>query len=690
MHAAPATSKTRIIVLGALAFLWLGLLFTRLVEIQLLRHAELARRAQRQQQRTLEITPKRGVVYDRQGRQLAVSVGVDSIFAVPADVTDPQLAANLLAPVLEMEETLLADRLASDRSFVWLKRKLDADQAERVAGLNLTGIYSQREYKRFYPKRELAAHVLGFVGIDENGLAGVEYSLDKVIRGQPQRLLITADGRRRIIERHNQVPTEGASVVLTLDEGIQYLAEQELARAVTETGAGRGTIIVQDTRNGEILAMSSLPAFNPNEPTAVPSSRHVNPALSLAYEPGSTFKVVTVAGALEEGLTWPAEVIDCQQGSIVIAGHRIRDHKPFGLLSLREVIYQSSDVGAIKIGLRLGNEKMYEHVRRWRFGQPTGIELPAESRGMLRPAKNWSQISIGAISMGQEVAVTPLQLVTAISAIGTGGVWVQPRIVKKIIRQDAEEEFTRPRTERIIPSEVAEELRRMLLGVVTQGTGREAQPAGYTAAGKTGTAEKINESGTYSSTDFIASFAGFAPAEDPAVSVVVVLDSPRGKRYHGGEVAAPVFARVVERTLAYLNTPRNLPVVPRRAEVHMERASIQDNRPSRFDLADEAGAALMPGDGEEGAGEFLLATDEEKSSPSVVLVRGDAVAVPDLMGMSLRGATERLAAAGLEPAVVGGGVAVVQRPAAGTRVPRGSRVWVEFRRSLPSAPARSM
>jgi cell division protein FtsI (penicillin-binding protein 3) len=684
MRAAPATSKTRIIFLGALAFLWLGLLITRLFDVQFLRHADLARRAQHQQQRTLEITPKRGVVYDRRGRELAVSIGVDSVFAIPPDVTDPRLAADLLAPVLEMEETLLADRLRSDRSFVWLKRKLDAAQAERVRSLNLAGIHSQREYKRFYPKRELAAHVLGFVGIDENGLAGIEYSLDKAIGGRPQRLLITADGRRRIVERHNQVPTEGASVVLTLDEGIQYVAEQELARALEATGSARGTILVQDTRNGEILAMASLPAYNPNEPTAVPTSRHVNPAVSLAYEPGSTFKVVTVAGALDEGLTWPAEVIDCQQGSIVIAGHTIRDHKPFGLLSVREVIYESSDVGAIKIGLRLGDHKMYDHIRRWRFGQPTGIELPAESRGLLRPARNWSQVSIGAISMGQEVAITPLQLTGAVSAIGNGGVWVQPRMIRKIIRPDGQEESTRPQTERIISSEVAEELRRMLLGVVTQGTGRKAQPAGYTAAGKTGTAEKIDATGTYSSTDYIASFAGFAPADDPAITVVVVLDSPRGRQFHGGEVAAPVFAKVVERTLAYLNVPKNLPVLPRRVEPPVERAAARGERTG------EAGVAEGFPEREGQPGGFVLTADRQEPARGVVLVERDAVAVPDLTGMPLRTVTERLARLGLEPALVGSGVAVTQRPPAGRRVPRGSRVWVEFERSLPEAPARSM
>ncbi len=701
MRSAPAASKTRIVFLGVVAFLWLGLLFGRLVELQVIRHADFSRRAQRQQQRTLEVTPQRGVLYDRNGRELAVSIGVDSVFAVPADVTDPTLAARLLAPVLGQEATALEDRLRSDRSFVWLKRKLDAPEAERVRSLNLEGVYFQREYKRFYPKRELAAHVLGFVGIDENGLAGIEYALDDVIRGQPQRLLLTADGRRRTVMRHNQVPSEGASVVLTLDENLQYLAEQELAAAVAETRARSGTILVQETRSGEVLALANYPTFNPNEATALPPARHVNPAISLAYEPGSTFKVVTVAGALEEGLTHPTEVIDCQQGSIEIAGHRIRDHKPFGLLTLREVIEESSDVGAIKIGLRLGNEAMYQHIRRWRFGQPTGIELPAESPGLLRPARRWSRISIGAVSMGQEVAITTMQLAAAISAIGNGGVWVQPHVVRQIIRGNQQQETTRVASERILPEGVAEELRRMLAGVVRQGTGQAAQPAGYTAAGKTGTAQKIDQSGTYSPTDFIASFAGFAPAENPVLTVAVVLDSPRGKLYHGGEVAAPVFASMMERALAYLNIPRSQPVpveLPRR---RLQPDAVQDFQPGQFEstpwrepdprLTGEAVEARYIRSPGEGSIPMAVATGSEPAASStIVVVNSDTVLVPDLVGLSLRAVGEQCSRLGLEPLLVGRGIAAAQRPAAGTRLPRGSRVWVELRPTVPAAPARSM
>lgn len=701
MRSAPTASQTRIIFLGAIALLWLGSLLVRLVDLQVLRYDEFARRAERQQQRTLDVTPQRGVIYDRNHHELAVSIGVDSVFAIPSEIKDPALVARLLAPVLGLEPTVLEDRLRSDRSFVWVKRKLDAAEADRVRALNLTGISFQREHKRFYPKRELAAHVLGFVGLDENGLAGIEYALDEVIRGRPQRLVITTDGRRRWFARHNQVLSEGASVVLTLDENIQYVAERELAAAVARTRARSGTIIVQDPRSGEILALANYPTFNPNNPTAVPAAWHVNPALSLTYEPGSTFKVVTVSAALEEGLARPDEIIDCQQGSIVLAGHRIHDHKPFGLLSLREVISESSDVGAIKVGLRVGDAKMYDHIRRWHFGRATGIELPAESAGLVRPVGNWSRISIGAISMGQEVAVTPLQLVSAISAIGNGGTWMQPRVVRQIIRGNQPEPATPLSGERILPVSVAEELRRMLAGVVTHGTGQAAQPAGYSAAGKTGTAQKIDETGRYSRTDFIASFAGFAPVENPAISVIVVLDSPRGPLYHGGEVAAPVFRAVVERVLGYLNVPPDLPALPERSQPPLQRAAVQDFRPGQFDPAawpesnpgGNVVAAVAQGTQQRGKPLSVATLPASTGLPranSIVLLNGDTVAVPDLTGLSLRAVGERCSRLGIEPVLIGSGVAVAQHPPAGTRLPRGSRIWVEFRPALPAAPARRM
>jgi len=725
MRLVSGSGRTRVLFLGVVAFLWLGAILARLIDLQVIRHGELSSRAQRQQQRTLDVTPKRGVLYDRNRHELAVSVSVDSVFAIPNEVTDPERTARRLSPVLSVDPTTLEDRLRSSRSFVWLKRKLTAAEADRVRALGLPGVYSQPEHKRFYPKRELAAHVLGFVGLDEDGLAGLELGLDSVIRGRSRRLVISADGRRRWFDRAGEAPAEGASVVLTLDENIQYIAERELAAAIQKTRASSGTIIVQDPHSGEILALANYPTFNPNNPGAVPQQNHVNRALSFVYEPGSTFKVVTVASALEEGAARPDEIIDCQQGAIYIAGHRIRDHKPFGLLSLRQVIYESSDVGAIKVGLRLGDDKMYQHIRRWRFGQPTGIDLPAESSGLLRPASNWSRISIGAISMGQEVAITSLQLTAAISAVANGGVWVQPHVVREVFRGNQAEPVPPKQQERIIESRVAEELRRMLAGVVREGTGRAAQPQGYSAAGKTGTAQKIDASGTYSRSDFVASFTGFAPLDAPVITVTVVLDSPRGL-YHGGEAAAPVFRSVVERVLAYRNIPRDLPVKAPAAPLRLERAATSDFVPGQFDPApgmSEAG--VFSGDSSDwrnyvktvattavsAANKLppnlpppqptgpparlpdIQPTGEPGGLPPLTIVvvsDTETVAVPDLIGRPLRLVGEECSKRGLEAMLVGSGVAVLQRPEPGMRVPRGSRIWVQFQPVLPRAPERPM
>lgn len=691
-----ATSRARVIGLGAVAFLWLGLICARLVQLQVVRHGEFVQRAERQQQRLITVSPKRGILYDRNRRELAISISVESAFAVPGEIPDPERTARRLAALVGQPADQMAERLRSGRSFVWVARKLDARVADRIRVLNLQGIYFQRENKRFYPKRELAAHVLGFVGVDENGLAGIEYALDPQIRGPESRLIISTDGRRRWFHRSEDSPGEGASVVLTLDETVQFIAERELAAAIARTRARSGTIIVSDPKSGEILALANWPSFNPNAPTEVPPSYHLNRAVSLAFEPGSTFKVVTVAAALEEGLTRPQEVVDCQQGGIVLAGHVIRDHKAFGPLTVREIIHQSSDVGAIKLGLRLGERKMYEHIRRWGFGQPTGVGLPAESPGLLRSPGNWSRISIGAIAMGQELAVTPLQLVAAFSAIANGGEWVAPDILREVIPFGAPKGAAPPLPprRRILSPQTAERLRSMLRGVVMEGTGVLALPDGYSAAGKTGTAEKIDETGTYSSTEFIASFIGFAPAVEPVVTVLVVLESPVGL-YHGGEVAAPVFKKVVEEALAYLNVSPDLPVRPAPSRPRLEHAVVRDFSPAQREsfFRPVAAANSKPGFSTPNEWQSQASSAEwhapEQAGSRVIVERGESVRVPDLVGKSVREVVEECARLGLEVELAGSGVAAEQFPPAGTRLPPQSTVRVAFRESTPP-PGRIM
>ena len=693
MRSRGTASRTRIVLLALAAFCWLGLISYRLFELQVLRHTEFSRQVERQHQRTLDVTPRRGTIYDRNGRELAVSISVDSIFAVPSEVESPRETARTLARLLRSDATEIENRLRSSRSFVWIERKVDAAVAEKVRKLKLHGIHFEKEHKRFYPKRELAAHVLGFVGLDEDGLGGLEYAFDRELRGAPERVVITADGRRRTYRRDVTNSPGTAELVVTLDENIQYIAESELARAVRQSGAKGGSVIVQDPYTGEILAMANYPAFNPNNPMAGPVSRHVNGSISLPYEPGSTFKVVTVAAALEEGLTTPLEIIDCQMGGILIAGHLIRDWRPFGRLPVREIFHQSSDVGAIKLGMRLGEERFYEHIRRWGFGEKTGLELPAESRGILRPPKQWSRISIGALSMGQELAVTPVQLAAAVSAVANGGEWVRPSVVRELLVEGVPRRKSPPERRRILSEGVTAEMQRMFAGVVTVGTGEKARLDGYSSAGKTGTAQKIDrQTGTYSETEFVASFAGFAPVSRPAVTVVVTVDAPAGEERGGGDIAAPLFRRITEKVLSYMNIPGDLP--PRRgAEREIARSAVTGRSVG-------AGAyGLVPTRGAGDAGVMMVEEDPlgllsppawAKGAETVVTNDGDAIVVPDLSGLALRQVTAKCARLDLVLVADGSGVAALQTIKPGERVPRGTRIRVSFRAVLPPASTRIM
>jgi cell division protein FtsI (penicillin-binding protein 3) len=576
----PDRAQARLLILAGVALLWITAVFGRLTYLQLFRHADYLARAQRQQQRTIEITPKRGAIYDRNKTPLAMSVPVDSAFAVPAELGDESLAARLLSGIVGVPQDVLEARFASSRSFVWIARKLPPEKAEAVNALNLKGVYLQKENQRFYPKRDLAAHVLGFVDMDEKGEAGIEYELDKQIRGQSEKIIVMADAKQRWFDGGEAQRERGADVYLTIDEKIQYIAERELALAIAETRALAGTVIVMNPNTGEILAMANWPKFNPNKPGESSGEARMNRAVSAMYEPGSTFKVVTLAAALNEEITRPEEVFDCENGRVYVAGHRIRDHKPFGLLNVREILAQSSDVGAIKIALRLGAPKFYDYIRAFGFGEHTGVELPWESRGYLQPVGTWGAYMIGPISMGQGVGVTPLQLVGAISAIANGGMLYKPRIISELRRGDhavdipGHEAPEEPR--RVIRPETAATMRELMEGVILHGTGPRARLDGWTAAGKTGSAQKTDpNTGRYSPTHFIASFTGFAPINDPAVTILVSLDSPVGL-HEGGEVAAPVFKRIAEQVLAYLDVPRDVPLNPKLIETAYMKQSRMD------------------------------------------------------------------------------------------------------------------
>jgi cell division protein FtsI (penicillin-binding protein 3) len=678
-------------MVAGVALLWTSAVFGRLSYLQLFKHGEYLARAQRQQQRTIEITPKRGIIYDRNMRALAMSVPVKSAFAVPAEIADESLAARLLSSVLGVPQDVLETRMTSSRSFVWISRKLPPAKVEAIEALNLKGIYFQDENQRFYPKRDLASHVLGFVDPDEKGLAGIEYELDGQIRSKSEKVVVMADARQRWFDGGEAQRERGANVVLTLDEKIQYIAQRELLAAIEKTHAMAGSVIVMNPNTGEVLAMANWPRFNPNVASEAPAESRMNRAVSALYEPGSTFKVITLAAAFDQDITRANEVFDCENGAIYIAGHRIRDHKPFGLLNVAEILAQSSDVGAIKIAVRLGAPKFYEYIRAFGFGSPTGVDLPGESRGLLHHLENWSAISIGSVSMGQEIGVTPIQLATAVSAIANGGLLIKPHVVQQINRGEqvlpAPASLSAAEPRRVIRPETAATLRRLMEGVVLRGTGTLARLDGWTAAGKTGSAQKIDPAtGRYSPTQLIASFTGFAPINNPAVTILISLDSPVGL-HEGGQVAAPAFKRIAEQVLSYLDVPRDVPLNPRLIQAAYKRqmaggaATLEDFSPTDFSgQPDSPPVASNQAESEpkSHAPEVAMAADE-----------GGYIGVPDFSGKTMREVIQMCLHLGLEPFLVGSNLAVEQHPEAGTQVRRGAKVTVQFGRPPQSGPAKA-
>jgi cell division protein FtsI (penicillin-binding protein 3) len=684
--------RTRIIIVAALAAIWTGAVFGRLAYLQLFRYSEYYSRAQHQQRLIVDVGASRAEIFDRNMNPLAMSVPVDSAFAVPSEIADPDMVSRLVGKVLGVSSDEIGTRLAASRSFAWIARKLPPEKADRLAAMNLRGIYFQREGGRFYPKRELAAHVLGYVDIDEKGLGGIEYSLDDSIRSKPGKMLILADAHRRWYDSSDKTPDTGTSVVLTLDEKIQYIAEKELAQAIHDTQAKSGTVIIENPNSGELLAVANWPTFNPNAAKDSNPEARVDRAASALYEPGSVFKIVTLSAAIDQGVTNPEEVVDCQNGAIYIAGHRIRDHKPYGLLTVSKILAFSSDVGAIKVGLRLGAPKFYDYIRSFGFGQPTGVDLPGESRGKLRRIENWTPVSVGSISMGQEIGVTPLQMISAVSAMANGGLIVRPHVVREMHRgnQVTEPADAQQLPRRVIKETTAASMRRMLEGVVLEGTGKKAILEGYTSAGKTGTAQKYDpETGRYSTHDLIASFVGFAPINTPAVTIYVQLDSPAGA-HEGGQVAAPVFKRIAQQVLAYLDVPRDVPVAVETLRASRAR-SVQEKDDNLTDVSDfEPMQTPTPAALDDTAAPAVSRSAIPDAAPTVEIAEGGGIPAPKLLGKTVRVVTEECLKMGLIPVLVGTGVATEQFPAPGTTIRRGSRVTVQFARevSLLSATAR--
>jgi cell division protein FtsI/penicillin-binding protein 2 len=548
--------RNRVLLIAALGLLWVGAISARLYQLQVLRYEHYQTKARRQQQTVVELDPPRGTIYDARGRELAVSVEVESAWADPADLDDPAATARALAPVLGTDAGSLARRLARDGNFVWLARKLDPRVSRAIRRLNLRGIHFLPESKRCYPMGELAAQILGYVGTDNQGLAGLELLYDREVAGRPGRRTLLRDARRGTVIAPGLAsaePEPGRDLYLTLDSTIQHIAERELARAVVEHRAKSASMVLLDPASGAVLAMASYPPFDPNRYAEYAPPLWRNRAIMDAYEPGSTFKVVTAAAALGAGLVRPEDVFDCEMGGITLLGIRIRDHKPYGRLSFADVIAKSSNVGMIKTALLLGDERLYRTIRSLGFGRPTGIDLPGESGGILAPVGAWRPLTKAYISFGQGISVTPLQLARAVAAVADEGRLVTPYVVAAIgsggsIERRHPDPTAAPQP---IAPQTAEILKGLLERVVTVGTGRSAAIAGYPVAGKTGTAQKAGIGG-YGHRSYVPSFVGFAPADHPAIVGVVTIDEPQGFAYYGAQVAAPVFGAVVREVMLYL------------------------------------------------------------------------------------------------------------------------------------------
>ena len=691
----PINAKSRLLKFGVFLFVWSLVIVARLVMLQVVHYGEWVQRAQRQQQRTVEISPQRGVIYDRNGQELAMTVQVDSVFAVPSEIPDQKTTATLLATVTGDDPDSVLERIQSQRNFAWVARKVDGETSARIKSLNLRGIYFQKELKRFYPKRALAAQVLGYVGMEDTGLAGIEHLYQDQLNGVKGRVVITMDARRKWFGHMEHPPEPGENVVLTIDEKIQYIAEKELAQAMLETKSLSGTVVVQNPRTGEILALANAPSFNPNISREITPEKLKNHAVSDVYEPGSVFKTVTYSSVFDEKLARPEEVINCDPGFIVIGGIRIRDSHHIGTVTLERAYAESSDVGAVKMALRMGPERFYKHMKLYGFGQLTNVELPGETRGLVRKPERWAASSIGSMAIGQEVGVTPLQIVSMMSAIANDGMYSLPRIVAGVTPPNKgyqRIEFHPKEQRRVISSYTSAVMRRLTEEVVLDGTARRAILDGYTSAGKTGTAQKIDpRTRTYSKTDYVASFVGFAPVNNPALTIAVILDSPHGL-HQGGQVSAPVFKRVAEQVLAYYGVahdvePKNNPA--RRALV--ARAAEGDKEDSQPHAAgdmiefenmttDKTASAGAPTNGAQPLHTPTSGSNLDARGGIVVLDVGGGSTVPSVLGLSMRGAIESAHKAGFELHIVGSGTAREQQPPPGAYLPLGSKIAVRFSR----------
>ena len=552
--------RKRISLLALFFMFWLGILAFRLIQLQVIDHTVYKTVVLEQNQNTEPIHPKRGTIYDRSGNILGRSVPRQSVFytSFKGESHQPQIERiHQLKEILGLSENelqMVKKRIQRDDSFIWIRRKIDSEKSEKVKNLDLTGIYLEEENKRFYPYGKLAAHLIGRVNIDEVGASGIEYRYDSVLGGEKGKRLILRDAKRRKYQFETlKEPVPGKDLYLTIDETIQYIAEKELKKAILEFEAAGGIVIISQPSTGEILAMANYPTFDLNSP---PLSIR-NGAIHHTFDPGSTFKMITASAALESKKIDPSDVFDCSAGIISIAGKNIRDHKKFGQLSFPEVIIHSSNVGTIQVGQIVGDKSLFKTIQDFGFGQKTGIDLPAEEKGLFYPLSRWTDISVASLSIGYEISVTAIQMLQAINIIANKGVIISPTVVRKSFTDIKDIEKNPPEYRRVLSEESAVKLASILQRATEEGTGQSAQIKGYKVAGKTGTAQKFDPTiGGYSSSLHMASFVGYVLDEKPVFSMIIVIDDPKEK-YYGGQVAAPVFKEIATQILDYECLPVN-------------------------------------------------------------------------------------------------------------------------------------
>ncbi|MBS3974880.1 MAG: penicillin-binding protein 2 [Actinobacteria bacterium] len=540
---------------GRFIFLWVAVtlallaISARLVELHVIEAPAFAKLAEEQRTRDLELLPRRGTIFDREGEPLAISVEARSIYASPRFVKDPAATAKSLSTILGGNAAEYEEKLRRDAGFVYIARKVDIERANALKELDLAGIGFLDDSRRVYPFGELAAQVLGFVGVDNIGLTGIEKQYDDVLAGTPGRIIAERDPSGRPIPggvSHTELPVDGEDIQLTIDKDIQHKAQMVLAETVKSSGAIGGNVIVMDANDGSIYAMASYPGFDPNNFRSADQSAVRNRALTDVYEPGSTLKALTVAAAIDRGLFTPESVFDLP-ATIQIGGRTIGEarRREFARMDLTEILAFSSNVGSVKLGMAMGPETLYDYFDRFGLNEAPGIDFPGQSRGVLIPVDQWSPSTLGTLTYGQGISLTPMQLARAMCAIANGGTLPAPHLLSSADGAQT----TGPRA---ISESTSATMREMLVSAVTSGTGSAAAMPGYSVAGKTGTALKIKEDGSgYAKGKYIASFAGFLPAGDPQVVILVNIDEPGGNAF-GGVVAAPAFRRIAEFVVSHI------------------------------------------------------------------------------------------------------------------------------------------